>query len=58
MNIRQLRRRARRHGLLLQKDRRMPYDAWYVVDANMNAVISNGSLTLEEIELWLDDEES
>lgn len=57
MTIAELRRRARRHGLLLQKDRRVPVDRWYIVRADINCVISNGSLTVPEIEVWLDDYE-
>lgn len=57
MTIEELRRRARRHGLLLQKDRRLPVDRWFIVDAQMNCVVSNGSLTVPEIEICLDDYE-
>lgn len=57
MDIEKLRRRARRHGLLLQRNRRVPVDRWYIVKADINGVVSNGSLTLEEIEVWLDDYE-
>lgn len=53
-DIRQLRRRAQRHGLLIRKNR----DGYILVDSNTNGLSAPGPMSLEQVGLWLDDLES
>lgn len=55
MDIHKLRRRARRHSLLINKDRRLPYDGYWLVSSNTNTVAAPGPMPLEQVDLWLDD---
>lgn len=55
MDIQKLRQKARRHGLLINKDRRLPYDGYYLVSSDTNTVVAPGPMTLEQVELWLTD---
>lgn len=55
MNIRQLRRRAQRNGLILRSDRRGGY---MLVDPYTNGLAAPGPMSLEQVGLWLDDMES
>ena len=55
--LEQLRRRARKHGLLIHKYTRGE-DAFIIVDARINGVVSYPiPLTLEQVEEWFDDYE-
>lgn len=58
MNIQKLRRKARQHGLLINKDRRLPYDGYWLVSSGTNTVAAPGPMTLEQVALWLDDLET
>lgn len=55
MSIQQLRQKARQHGLLINKDRRLPYDGYYLVSSDTNAIAAPGPMTLEQVDLWLAD---
>lgn len=55
MNIGQLKRRAQRHGLIIRSDRRGGY---ILVDPYTNGLSAPGPMSLEQVELWLDDMES
>ncbi len=54
MDIERLRRRARRHGLLLNKDRRLPYDGYWLVSSDTNTIVAPGPMTLDQVVDWLD----
>ena len=55
MNIQQLRRRARRHGLLIHRDRIIATPLYYLVDAARNCVAVPGPIPLETVAEWLND---
>lgn len=55
MNIRQLRRRAQRHGLIIRSDRHVGY---MLIDLCANGLAAPGPMSLEQVGLWLDDMES
>ena len=55
MDIRQLRRRAQRHGLILRSDR---HGGYMLVDPYTNGLTAPGPMSLEQVGLWLDDMES
>lgn len=55
MDIRQLRRRAQRHGLILRSDR---HGGYMLVDPYTNGLTAPYPMSLEQVELWLDDMES
>lgn len=52
MDIRKLRRRAQRHGLILQSDR---HGGYMLIDPYVNALAAPGPMSLEQVGLWLDD---
>lgn len=55
MDIRQLRRRAQRHGLILRSDR---HGGYMLIDPYTNGLAAPGPMSLEQVGLWLDDLES
>lgn len=55
MDIQQLRKQARHHGLLINKDRRLSYDGYWLVSSDTNTVAAPGPMTLEQVNLWLND---
>lgn len=55
MDIRQLRRRAQRNGLILKSDR---HGGYMLVDPYTNGLAAPGPMSLEQVGLWLDDLES
>lgn len=55
MEIRQLRRKANRHGLVLQSDR---HGSYMLVEPHTNGLAAPGPMSLEQVGLWLDDLES
>lgn len=55
MNIRQLRHRARRHALLIHRDRGVSAPLYYLVDADRNCVAVPGPIPLDTVDEWLND---
>lgn len=53
MSENQIRARAKRHGLALRKSRRT--DGYLLVDLRGNFLAAPSSMTLEQVEQWLDD---
>lgn len=54
MDILQLRQKARRHGLMLRSDR---HNGYMLVDPYTNGLAAPGPMSLEQVVLWLDNEE-
>jgi len=52
MTLNQLKTRAKAHDLMIHKDGKGGY---VLVDPRTNALAAPGSMTLEEVEMWLDD---
>lgn len=47
-----LKTRAKAHDLMIRKDGKGGY---LLVDPSINALVAPGPMTLEEVEMWLDD---
>lgn len=52
MTLNQLKTRAKAHDLMIRKDGKGGY---VLVDPRTNALVAPGPMTLEEVEMWLDD---
>lgn len=52
MTLNQLKTRAKAHDLMIRKDGKGGY---VLVDIYINALAAPGPMTLEEVEMWLDD---
>lgn len=52
MSLNALKRRARVHGLVIRKVR---YGGFLLVDPYIGALVAPGEMSLEQLELWLDD---
>lgn len=53
MDIQKLQCRARRHGLLIRRDRSIATPLYYLVDAKRNCVSVPGPIPLETVAEWL-----
>lgn len=52
MTLNQLKTRAKAHDLMIRKDGKGGY---VLVDIYINALAAPGPMTIEEVEMWLDD---
>lgn len=52
MTLNQLKTRAKAHDLMIRKDGKGGY---LLVDIYINALAAPGPMTIEEVEMWLDD---
>lgn len=52
MTLNQLKTRAKAHDLMIRKDGKGGY---FLVDPITNALAAPGPMTIEEVEMWLDD---
>ncbi len=52
MTLEQLKTRAKVHDLMIRKDGKGGY---LLVDPSTNALAAPGPMTIEEVEMWLDD---
>ena len=52
MTLDQLKTRAKAHDLMIRKDGKGGY---LLVDIYINALAAPGPMTIEEVEMWLDD---
>lgn len=52
MTLDQLKTRAKAHDLFIRKDGKGGY---FLVDPITNALAAPGPMTIEEVEMWLDD---
>lgn len=52
MTLNQLKTRAKAHDLMIRKDGKGGY---LLVDPSTNALAAPGPITIEEVEMWLDD---
>lgn len=52
MTLNQLKTRAKAHDLMICKDGKGGY---FLVDPITNALAAPGPMTIEEVEMWLDD---
>lgn len=50
-----LKRKAKKYGLVIRRYERRDPDSYMLVNAQLNAVAAPVPMTLEQIELWLDD---
>ena len=50
-----LKRKAKKYGLVIRRYERRDPDSYMLVDEQRNAVATPVPMTLEQIELWLDD---
>lgn len=54
MTINKLKTRAKKHGLAIRKYERGE-DSYMLVDVSYNAIVAPYPMTLEQVEMWLDD---
>lgn len=52
MTLNKLKPRAKAHDLMIRKDGKGGY---LLVDPSTNALAATGPMTIEEVEMWLDD---
>ncbi len=52
MTLNKLKTRAKAHDLMIRKDGKGGY---FLVDPITNALAAPGPMTIEEVEMWLDD---
>lgn len=52
MTLNQLKTRAKHHDMMIRKD---GHGGYILVDIYTNTLAAPGPMTLEEVELWLDD---
>lgn len=55
MTLEQLKTRAKKHDLTIRKYQRGEKDSYMLVDAVYNAVVAPAPMTIEQVEMWLDD---